>query len=115
MDLLLRLMMVLLTTPEAVELSVWIGEGGCFQPISINVWQMGTISLAVMYSAHSSASVAEDITNLMIWAIVRIAPFHSGVGSFYDKNIWNPARLRPLDSLLNPASECAARIISLAR
>ena len=67
MDLLLRWMMVLFTTPESVELSVWIGDGGCFQPIYINVWWMGTISVAVMYSAPSSASAAEDITNLMIW------------------------------------------------
>ena len=78
--------MVLLTTTEAVELSVWIGEGGCFQPISINVWHMGTISLAVMYSAPSPASASEDMTNLMIWE----TPFHSGVGSFSDKNMWAP-------------------------
>ena len=59
-------MMVLLTIPVAVELSVWIGDGGCFQPISINVWRTGTIYLAVMYSAPSSALAAEDMTNLMI-------------------------------------------------
>ena len=61
MDFLLRWMMVLLTTPTAAELSVWIGDRVCFQPISINVWRVGTISLAVMYSAPSSASAAEDI------------------------------------------------------
>ena len=87
MDFLLRWMMVLFTTPAAVELSVWIGDGGCFQPISINVWQTGIISLAVMYSAPSSASAADEMTNLMIWEIVRIAPFHLGVGSFSDKKI----------------------------
>ena len=97
MDLLLRWVMVLLTTPVAIKLSVWIGDGGCFQNISINVWRMGTIYLAVMYSEPSSASAAEDITNLMIWEIARIAPFHSGVGSFSDKNIWAPERLRAVD------------------
>ena len=102
-------------TPSAVELSVWIGDGGYFQPIYINVWQMGTIFLAVIYSAPSYASTVEDITNVMIWAIVRTAPFHLGVGSFSDKNMWDPARLRALDSLLNPASQWAARIMSLAR
>ena len=66
MDLLLRWMMVLLATPAAVELSVWIGDEGCFQPIYINIWRVGTISLAVMYSAPSSASAAEDIKNLVI-------------------------------------------------
>ena len=93
----------------------WIGDGGFFQPISINVWRMGTIILAVMYSANSYASEAEDTTNLLIWEIVRIAPFHLGVGSFSDKTMWAPARLRALGSLLNPSSEWAARIMSLAR
>ena len=115
MDFLLRWVVVLLTTTEAVELLVWIGDGGCFQPISINVWRMGTIYLAVMYSAPSSASAAEDMTNLMIREIVRIAPFHSGVGSFYDKNVWASLQLRDLYSLLNPAYEWAASIMSLAR
>ena len=55
------------TTPAAVELSVWIWDGGFFQPISIHVWRTGAISLAIMYSAPSYASAAEYITNLMIW------------------------------------------------
>ena len=114
MDVILRWMMILLTTPAAVELYIWIGDGGCFQTIYINVWRMGTISLAVMYSAPSSDSAAEDITNLMIWEIVRIALFHLGVGLFSDKNMWAPARLSALDLLLNPSSEWAARIMSLA-
>ena len=115
MDLLLRRMMVLFATPAAVELSVWIRGGGCFQPISINFWRMGTISLAVMYSATSSASAAEDIANLMILAIVRIPTFHSGFASSSDKNMWAPAQLHALESLLNPAPEWAARIMSLDR
>ena len=115
MDFILRWMMVLFTTPAAVELSVWIGDGGCFQHISINVWWTGTISLAVMHSAHSSASAAEYIKILMIWEIVRISLFHLVIGSFSDKNMWDPARLRALDSFLNPESEWAARIMSLDR
>ena len=115
MDLFLRWMMVLLMTPAAAKLSVWIRDGGCFQPIYINVWWMGTIYLAVIHSAPSSDSAAEDIKNLTIWEIVRISPFHSVVGSFYDKNMLSPARLRALELLLNPASEWAARIMSLDR
>ena len=115
MDLLLRWMIILFMTPESVELLVWIVDGGCFQLISINIWWMGTISLTVMYSAYSSDSTAEDIKKLMIWDIVKKALFHSFVGSFSDKNMWDPARLRALDSLLNPASEWAARIMSLDR
>ena len=74
--------MVLLTTAADVELLAWIGDGGCFQPISIKVWRMGTISLDVMYSAPISASVAEDMTNLMILAIVRKGTSTQALGSF---------------------------------
>ena len=73
------------TTPSDVKLLVWIRDEGCFQPISINVCQMATIYFAVMYSAPSSALAAKYITNLMVWAIMRIAPFHLVVGSFSDK------------------------------
>ena len=115
MDLLFRWMMVLFTTPAAVKLWVWIGDGGCFQPISMNVWRTGTIYLAVMYSAPSSSSGADDIKNLMIWEIVRIAPFHLGIGLFSDKNVWASARLRALEKLLNPVYGWASRTMPLAR
>ena len=85
MYLLLRWMMVLFINTTAVKLSVWIGDGGCFQPISMNVWRTGTIYLAVMYSTPSSDSAAEDITNVMIWAIVRVSLFHLGIGYFSNK------------------------------
>ena len=49
---------VLFTTPTAVELSVWIGEGGCFHPISINVWRKCTIFFAVTNNAASSSAAA---------------------------------------------------------
>ncbi len=46
------------------------------QPIAMRVWQWGIISRAVMNSAASSDSVAKAMTNLMIWAIDRMAPLH---------------------------------------
>ncbi len=73
--LLCRGTIVLLVTPAAVELSVWIGDFGWGQPMSIRVWRCGIISRAVMKSAASSALDANAMTNLMIWAIDRIAPF----------------------------------------
>ncbi len=72
--LLRRGTIVLLVTPAAVELSVWIGFFGCGQPMLIRVWRCGIISLAVMKRAASLASDADAMTNLMIWAIERIAP-----------------------------------------
>ena len=67
--------------------------------------EWGLVTFAVSYRAPISASAADDITNLMIFATVRTGPFHFGSGSFSDKKMWAPARLRPFDSLLNPASE----------
>ena len=72
-------------TLRAVKLLVWIGDEHSFQSIYMNVWRMGTNSLAVMYSTSSSASSAEDIKKLMIWDIVIIALFHLGVGLFLIK------------------------------
>ena len=63
-----------LVTPTAVELSVWIGVLGCGHPISMRVWIIGTVSLAVMNSLASSDSAAEDMTYLIIYAMIRIGP-----------------------------------------
>jgi hypothetical protein len=49
-----RVMIVSFTNPTAVELSVWMGDLGCGQPISASVLRMGTMSRAVMYKAASS-------------------------------------------------------------
>ena len=83
-------MMVLLTTPSAVVLSVWMGVTGCFHPISVNVRRIGTSSFAVTQRAPSSASAADDMTNLMICAIVRTGPFHFGSSTFSDKKMCAP-------------------------
>ena len=101
-------------TPTAVELSHWIGDGGCFHPIASNAFRNGTISFAVKKSAVVSASAAEDITYFMIAAMVNTGPLHLGIGSSSDKKMCAPALLLDFVSLLNPASECAANTISLA-
>ena len=44
----------------------------------MSVWLKGIISFAVMNSAHSSDSAAEDMTNLMIVAMVRTSPLNEG-------------------------------------
>ena len=54
-------MMLLFVNPFTVELSVWMGDLGCVHPISLSVFRIGTIVLAVMYSADSSTSVADAI------------------------------------------------------
>ena len=83
--------------PTSVELSVWIGNLGCGQPISMSVLRSGIIFLDVMYSAAISASAADAITYLMIFAIVNTGPLSFGFGSFSERKIWAPALLRALD------------------
>ena len=73
---------MLLTTPDAVELSVWMGLLGWGHPMSMRVWRCGIISLAVIKRAANSDSAAEAMTNLIIWAIESTAPLKRGKASF---------------------------------
>ena len=76
---------VLFTTPVASELSVWMGDFGWDHFISSSVFLIATISWDVMKSAPSSASEAEETTNLRIWEIVRTGTFHRGMASFSER------------------------------
>ncbi len=69
---------VLLVTPAAVELSIWIGLLGWGQPMAMRVLRWGIISCAVMKSNASSDSVAKAMMKLMIWAIDKMAPLNQG-------------------------------------
>ena len=51
-----------------------------------------------MKSALSSASAAEDMTDLMILATVRTEPLLVGYSAVLDKKKWPPALLLALDS-----------------
>ena len=64
-------------------------EGGfvCGHFISCKVFLIATISCAVMNIAPNSASEAEDMTNLMIFASVSTGPFHRGMSSFSERKI----------------------------
>ena len=66
-------------TASAIELSVCMGVGGCLCPSSSKIIRIYTASRAIMYSAASSASVAEDITCLMTCAIFKMAPLFGGM------------------------------------
>ena len=68
---------------------------------------------SVINSAAISASAADAITVLIICAIVKTGPLSFDFGSFYERNICALALLLARDSLRNPASACAANIISL--
>jgi hypothetical protein len=74
MALVRRGWMLLLMTPNAVVLSVWMGVLGCLWLISVRSWCSGTALHALMYSAPSLASAALDMTALSILEMLRTAP-----------------------------------------
>ena len=73
-----------MTMPSAIFLSACIGFGGCFCPISSSECRAGMASLQSMYMDTSSASASDDMTVLMICAIVRISPLFGGSGESLD-------------------------------
>ncbi len=73
-----------LMTASVMALSVCMGVVGCLCPVSSNFILMHTASLAIMYSAASSASVADVITCLIMWAMLRMAPLLGGISTLVD-------------------------------
>ena len=60
---------------------------------------MKTASRALMYNAASSASVAEAMTCLMIWAIFKMAPLLGGISALEERKKWPSAWLHAPGSL----------------
>ena len=103
-----------LTTASAIELSVCSGVGGCLCPIYSKIILMYTASLAMMYKAANSASVAYDITCFIIWAMFRTALLFCGMVELLDKKKCPPTLLRSFGSLRYLTSLCAASFMSFA-
>ena len=99
MDLVLREMMVSLVTPTAVELLHWMGVLGCGHPILMSAWPSGTISLAMAKRPASSALEADEMTFLIICAIVRTGLLWRGIRTSSESMIWAPARLWACETL----------------
>jgi hypothetical protein len=114
-DLRQRTKIVLLTNPVAVELSTWIGDFSCGQPILPRVLRSGTISWSVVKSSATYAYANDAIAIFITCAIYNTGPLVCGIGSFLDTQMCDPIRLLDLDSLRNLASECAVIIMLLAR
>ena len=91
--------MLLLATPMAVLLSICIGVLGCSCPISCSVFLQGTASRVLLNIAPSSTSAADDMTALMIWAVLSIAPLLAGSSLFSERKKWPPALLCALGLL----------------
>ena len=74
---------VRLVTPTGLEFLISIGFLGCCHPVYIKIWRMGAIYLVMVNNPASLASAPEDMTYLIICAMVRIGPLYHGTGSFY--------------------------------
>ena len=81
------------TNTRAVVLSVCIGIGGCLCPIYSTVFLDGMAWRELTKSAPISASAAEVITFLMIWAMLSTAPLFGGFSEWSDRKKCPPARL----------------------
>ncbi len=82
----------------AVELSVCIGVCIWGWPNSSSIVHMKTVVFALMNSAASSVSAADDMTDFMIWEMLRMAPLLIGILSSPAMNMWPPAWLRAFSS-----------------
>ncbi len=66
-------------TASVIALSVCIGVGGCLCPNSSSMILMYIASCAIMYSPARSASVVDDMTFLMMYAMFSTAPLFGGM------------------------------------
>jgi hypothetical protein len=72
--------------PNAVELSVWRGVGGCVWPSSVSVTLSGAPLWALRKHAPTSDSAAEATTFLMTEATLRMDPLSvSCLGNLFPK------------------------------
>ncbi len=96
-----------------MELSVCMGVAGGLCPISSNFILIYTASLAIIYSAASLASVADVITCLMMWVMLRMAPLLGGILALVDMKKCPPALLLAFGLHKELASLWTAMTISL--
>ena len=67
--------MVLFMVPNVVELSVWMGNLGWFHDMLMRVWCIGTTSATQIKSPASLDSAADDMINLINWAMIMSTSF----------------------------------------
>ena len=104
----------LVTKPRAVVLSVMIGVGGWMWPISSRSILAGMACLEFKNNAPISASAAEDMTFLMICAMLWKAPLFGGHFELSDMKKCPPALLLAFGSVRYDASLWTFSIMLLA-
>ena len=68
-----------------------------------------------MDRAASYDLAAEETASLTIWEKVRIGMLLDGMGTYLERKMWDPARLRALIYLRKDASGCPERNMLMAR
>ena len=106
-------LIVLLMIPVAVLLSVFMGVAGCGCPISMMPCRSGTVSLAFINNAATSASNALAKTALIILASTWMGPLNR-VLSLFPRKKKPPARLQASGHTKNAALLSTWSIISEA-
>ena len=76
-----------------------MGFLGCGHPILMRACRSGNIYLAMVKKPDSSASEANEMTLLMICAMVRTGPLWRGIGTSSESTMWAPERMRALLTL----------------
>jgi len=88
-----------LVTASAIELSVCSGVGGCLCPISLSMILMYTALRAIICRPANLASVAYNITCLIMCAMLSTAPLFCGMVLSLERKKCPPALLRAFVSL----------------
>jgi hypothetical protein len=92
-------LIVSLTMPYAVELSVRRGVGGCVWPSSVSVTLRGAPLWALWKHAPTTDSAAESNMFLMTDATLRMDPKRASCsGDLFPKKNRPPSRLRALET-----------------
>ena len=107
-------MILFVTMPNAVMLSVLTGVGGLGCPSLNRVLCMSMAFGALMKSAPNAASAVDDMTALIICAVLRTTPLSGGKTSVFERKKCPPVQLRACFSLKYDASLWIANTMLLA-
>ena len=85
---------LLVTTPNAVLLSVLMRVLGCLLPIFLRSWRIGTALQALIYSAPSSALAVLDMMAFRILETLCMGPLLHGFLESLEQKKCPPVQLR---------------------
>ena len=114
MDFTRLLAVLLVNTPSAVVLLLFISVGDCLWPISLSACHAWMDSRQLIKRAPILASSAEDMTDLIVFVMVMMAPLFSGMAELLDMKKCLPALLHYFPPNGYEASLWSSRTMLLA-